>query len=334
MSAPKPYSETLLDEEALLADRKKCKRYDQCGVGEKAVYLPSKMRPRKYYIPFTALTHIYKRVAVSPGSGKAFLTPILYIVFRYDNGKEKQVYFKYLKDADKMFDDLEQNHPEIILLSPQGVEDKKEKEAQEEKIRSRELSPEELSLVRRLEQAKYHLEKRPSLYEKMVVCAKVKRTVDLIKPAYQWLAGAIILVGAILLIAGAYLFKKGGNSMLALVLVMLGVASMFVMANSKILPTPGRTRRSTQKKYDEAVEAMERHIGAFPNFPLPAYYAHPYALDRIIRSIRSEKASDFNSAMEILKNDLKAADNTVALSGREYEEVVMLKPLFLVKDYQ
>ena len=111
MSGPQPLSRVTIDPEIIRADRRKSKKFDQCGLGEKAIYIGGSLTPRKFYVPYSQVTHVYKRVAVSKGSGKAFLTPILYLVVRYDDGQEKQCSFRYLNDADAMLTELEQRFP-------------------------------------------------------------------------------------------------------------------------------------------------------------------------------------------------------------------------------
>ena len=39
-------------------------------------------------------------------------------------------------------------------------------------------------------------------------------------------------------------------------------------------------------------------------------------------------------ALAVLKNDLRALNSSVAVEQEEYDEVVTIKPMFLVRDYQ
>ena len=45
-----------LDKDVLIADRKSCKRFGPCGVGEKALYLSSFYRSCRYYLPYGGIT--------------------------------------------------------------------------------------------------------------------------------------------------------------------------------------------------------------------------------------------------------------------------------------
>ena len=67
---------------------------------------------------------------------------------------------------------------------------------------------------------------------------------------------------------------------------------------------------------------------------MPAQYAHPIVLERMIRTLREGKAKTTAQAYTTMKKELKALNNTVKVSQSEYDEVVKIKPLFLVCEYQ
>ena len=69
-------------------------------------------------------------------------------------------------------------------------------------------------------------------------------------------------------------------------------------------------------------------------FPLPPRYAHPVVLTRMIRILREGRAQSVQEALGVLKSDLKALNADVQVEQEEYDEVVVIKPLFLVSDYQ
>ena len=81
-----------LSENDLVEDKKNCKKYGPCGVGEKAIYLNSFYFDRRYYIVYSSITRIFKRIAMSKGgfTGKGVFASIPYLVVEYDNGKYKQ----------------------------------------------------------------------------------------------------------------------------------------------------------------------------------------------------------------------------------------------------
>ena len=335
MSLPKAIGKATIPDAELKADRKKAKHYDQCGLGAKAIYMGGGMMPRSHYIPYGEVTHVYRRVAESQASGKGLLAPILYLVVRYGDGQEYQTSFHYLQDADKMLEDLKEHHPEISLLSPAGEEKVRRKEEAEKEIQNRVLSEEAAQAKDELESARRFLEKRPSLYEHMVSAAKMKRRRDLVKPGYEIAAGLMLALGFVLLAAGIWLILHGGVGGTVIILILLfGAMLVFLMLNSKILPNRKTTRKALQREYETAREDMARSLRQQTDFPVPAVYAHPYVLDRMIRILEEGRAENTADALNVLKNDLRGMDSSVALSGDDYRQVVTIKPLFLVNDYQ
>ena len=93
MIRPQRLGEVSLSKEELLNDKKNCRKFGPCGVGEKAVYLNSFYIDRKYYIPISSIQRIFKRIAMSKGgfTGKGVFGTLSYLVVVYENGKEKTV---------------------------------------------------------------------------------------------------------------------------------------------------------------------------------------------------------------------------------------------------
>lgn len=60
-------------------DKKSCKRYGPCGVGEQALYLNSFFIDRRYYVALESVRRVFKRVAMSKGgfTGKGPSAPSL-----------------------------------------------------------------------------------------------------------------------------------------------------------------------------------------------------------------------------------------------------------------
>lgn len=88
---PAPLGFARLDPNALAEDKKNCKKIGPCGLGEKAIYLNSFYIDRRYYLPYSSITRVFKRVAMSKGgfSGKGMFASIPYLVVVYDDGQEK-----------------------------------------------------------------------------------------------------------------------------------------------------------------------------------------------------------------------------------------------------
>ena len=120
--APVRLGETSLNAEAVAADKKSCKRFGPCGVGKEALFLNSYFIDRRYYVAFSSVRRVFKRVAMSQGgfSGQGVFGAIPYLVVQYDGGKEKQCTFKREEDVDAMLAYIGEVHPEIPTLSVGG----------------------------------------------------------------------------------------------------------------------------------------------------------------------------------------------------------------------
>ncbi|WP_130838597.1 hypothetical protein [Lachnoclostridium sp. Marseille-P6806] len=331
MRMPIALSEKTLTKEELIADRRKCRRYDQCGLGERAIYMGSVMHPRRYYIPYEAVSHVYKRVAASRLGGRGFLAPILYLVVRYDGGREQQCSFRYLRDCDGMQNELERRHPGICLLSPAGEARQKEREALAAKIAANELSEAGKQARRQLEKARWTVCRQPVLYERLAAMAKLKRRADNIRPVYPRIALSVLAAGAALSLLGLYRMyaERSGRGLVA---ALLGIMLMAVMVNSRALPSRMTDRKRRKREYEEALAAMEQALGDAPEFPLPACYAHPYVCDRLIRIVQEERTETIPEALAVLEEELRSLDSGVVLTGDDYREVVTIKPLFTCCD--
>ena len=134
--APVRLGETSIADEVLVADKKSCKRFGPCGVGEEALYLNNFLIDRHYYVALSSVRRVFKRVAMSQGgfSGKGVFGAIPYLVVQYDDGKEKQCTFKREEDVDAMLAYIGEVHPEIPTLSV-GGEQRLEQKAKEEAAR-------------------------------------------------------------------------------------------------------------------------------------------------------------------------------------------------------
>ena len=113
--APVRLGETSIADEVLAADKKSCKRFGPCGVGEEALYLNNFLIDRHFYVALSSVRRVFKRVAMSQGgfSGKGVFGAIPYLVVQYDDGQEKQCTFKREEDVDEMLACIAAAHPEI-----------------------------------------------------------------------------------------------------------------------------------------------------------------------------------------------------------------------------
>lgn len=334
MIRPQRLGEVSLPKEELLNDKKNCRKFGPCGVGEKAVYLNSFYIDRKYYIPISSIQRIFKRIAMSKGgfTGKGVFGTLSYIVVVYENGKEKQCNFKHEEDVDRLLAYIEEEFPDIPVHSLAAEQKLAEKKRWlEEKKREKKVSEETKVNLSKLEQAEKYLKNQSDLYMNLSLAAKKKRTYDRSNPTYKWVALAIVIMGAAAFIYGIYaLTTHAGFGMYFL---LFGLAAIFLFAGANVLPTSKNNRKYIENQLSGAIEQMEEYIKKYPEFPIPAHYAHPIVLQRMQEIMREERAKTIPEALQVLKSDLKALNSDVVVEKEEYDEIVAIKPMFLVMDY-
>ena len=330
--APVRLSEAALETQTLAADRRNCRRFGPCGVGEKALYLNGLLLDRHYYVALSSVRRVFKRVALSKGgfSGQGVFGSIPYLVVQYDNGKEKQCTFKREEDVDRMLAYIGQTHPDIPLLSVSGAQRLQEKEDRERARYLDELTPSAQRARETLEEARKFLSGYPEMTKTLALAAKAKRVNEHTNPAYRWVALAIVLAGAASLIYGIISWRSGGD--FGVYFALFGFAAVFFFSGAHVLPTAKNNRHAVDRAWVQAQESMENVLPA--DFPLPARYAHPVVLARMIRILREGRAQSADEALAVLKSDLKALNADVQVEQEEYDEVVAIKPMFLVSDYQ
>ena len=117
-----------------------------------------------------------------------------------------------------------------------------------------------------------------------------------------------------------------------LAFTLLGLAVVFLFSGTQVIPTMKNNKRAVTAAWEQAQKDM---AGVLPeHFPLPARYAHPVVLDRMIRVLREGRAQNAEEALAVVKADLKALNADVQVSQEEYDEVVAIKPMFLLWDYE
>ena len=225
-------------------------------------------------------------------------------------------------------------HPEIPTLSEAGEKRVAEERAKEEARYLKELSPEAENAVLRLRSARAWLVKEPEISDDLAYAARQKRVMDRMNTTYRWAAAAIFLLAA-----GAFVF--GVISLLrhegfAVYFVLFGIAFMFYTMSSQVLPTGRNNKRYANEQWQKALGASADHISGYRDgiFPVPAQYAHPATLDRMIRVIREGRAQTAEEAWKVMKSELKAINSDVTVSRTEYDEIVTIKPMFLLCGYE
>ena len=84
----------------------------------------------------------------------------------------------------------------------------------------------------------------------------------------------------------------------------------------------------------DTIDAMEKALADTPDFPVPARYAHPTVLQWMEQIIADQRADTAAEALEQLKKDLKALNADVEVDPEEFEDIITIKPLFLVHHYE
>ena len=326
-----------LDPAELAADRKACKKIGPCGVGKKALYLNSFYIDRRYYLPYTSITRVFKRVAMSAGgfTGKGMFASMAYLVVEYDGGKQKQCNFKDERDVDALLELLAKQQPQIRLLSAAG-EQALQKKAEEKAARKLpELSDDAKHTVTVLRRAKEYLDAKPELSNELSAAQRRKRAQLKSKPVYKYVALIISLLGVASAAYGIQsILNHTGNY--GIYFALFGFAAIFLFSSYNMMPTAHNNHKSIMARADKAEAAMAEYIRAYPggSFPVPDIYAHPVVLKQMTDAIQEGRAVTLPEALAAVKNRLKEVNADVQVEQEEYDEIVQIKAMFLNHDYQ
>ena len=142
---------------------------------------------------------------------------------------------------------------------------------------------------------------------------------------------SLIAVGSsAALVYGIISWRNGGD--FGVYFALFGFAAVFFFSGAHVLPTAKNNKRAVARAWEEAQANLENVLPE--DFPLPPRYAHPVVLTRMIRVLREGRAQSVQEALEVVKSDLKALNADVQVEQEEYDEVVAIKPMFLLSDYQ
>ena len=329
---PKKLGSKTLERPILSVDKKFSKRFGPCAVGDEALFLNSFYIDCYYYVALSCVKRIFKRVAMSKGgfTGKGIFGSIPYLVVELDDGTVKQCNFKYENDVDMLIAHVSKLLPNVPTHSVEAERRLKEKKAREEARYLKELTPKAQASRDTLESARRLLDSYPEETTRLSACAKAKRVNERTNPAYRWVALAIIAAGIVALGYGINVLIKGDKTGLYFVLLGFGVA--FLFSGTQVLPTARNNKKIIEAEWVSSIEAMQALIPE--DFPVPARYAHPIVLDRMIRVIREGRAQSVKEALAVVKEDLKKLDSSVQVEQEEYDEVVAVKPMFLCQEYK
>ena len=326
-----------LDKQELVEDKKSCRKIGPCGVGKKALYLNSFYIDRRYYLPYGSITRVFKRVAMSQGgfTGKGMFASMAYLVVEYDGGKQKQCNFKDERDVDALLDVLAKEQPQIHLLSAAGEQALEKKEAEKAARKLPELTKEAQHSLTILRKAKEYLEAKPEISDELSAAERRKRAQLQSKPVYRYVALAIFLFGIVSAAYGLYaVVNHVGNY--GIYFALFGFAAIFLFSSYNMMPTARNNHSAIMKRADRAEQAAAEYVKGYPNgaFPVPSCYAHPMVLKRMMDAIEEGKAVTVPEALEAVKARLKELNADVQVDQEEFDEVVLIKAMFLNHDYQ
>ena len=332
---PKPASVKMFSSEMLDRDISTMQKYGPCGLGDDAIYLGTYFKDRRYYIPLSSAKRIYKRVAMSKGgfTGKGMFISQSYIVVEYDDGKEMKSAFKREEQVDLLIAAIEESHPEIKTLSKEGEKRLEKIKREEEKRYKKNLSDKEKETLEELKRQRDYLSKKPELSVRIAYTSKAKRANDISKRWLKWLALLIVLLGTAAAGYGIWsLVSKTGH--FGIYFMLFGFAAVFLFSGLSVLPTGRNNRRYILKNLKKAEDMNQEYIDGYQGFSLPARYAHTSVLDRMIRVVREGRADSVEQAFDVMKSDLKAINKDVTVTQQEYDEIITIKPMFLIHDYR
>lgn len=86
-----------------------------------------------------------------------------------------------------------------------------------------------------------------------------------------------------------------------------------------------------------AIKRMETYTEAYKGkqpFPIPARYAHPAVLKRMVLAVEEGRAVTEEEALDAVICRLKALNHTVEVDEEEYQDVVAVKAMFLNAGYR
>ena len=325
-----------LDAHELEEDKKACRKIGPCGVGKKALYLNSFYIDRRYYLPYGSITRVFKRVAMSAGgfTGKGMFASMAYLVVEYDGGKQKQCNFKDERDVDALLEVLAKEQPNIPRLSAAGEAEIARQKAEKAARRLPQLSKEAEQSVGQLKRASDYLAKKPELAKELSAAERRKRAQLQSKPVYRYVALAIFLFGLVAAAYGLYAITNHvGNY--GIYFALFGFAAIFLFSSYNMLPTARNNHSAIMKRADRAEQAAADYVKRYPNgaFPVPSYYAHPTVLKQMMDAIEEGRAVTVPEALEAVKARLKALNADVQVEQEEYDEVVLIKAMFLNHQY-
>ena len=230
---------------------------------------------------------------------------------------------------------LAKEQPQIPLLSEAGEQALQKKEAEKAARKLPELTDEAKHSVTVLRKAKEYLEEKPELSDELSAAERRKRAQLQSKPVYRYVALAIFIFGIAAAAYGLYsVFSHTGSY--GIYFALFGFAAIFLFSSYNMLPTARNNHSAIMKRAEKAETAMAEYVKHYPNgaFPVPSYYAHPIVLKQMMDAVEEGRAVTVPEALNAVEARLKSLNADVQVEQEEYDEVVVIKAMFLNHDYQ
>ena len=239
---------------------------------------------------------VFKRVAMSKGgfTGKGAFGSIPYLVVELDDGSQKQCNFKHEEDVDLLLAHMARVCPDIPRHSVEAERRLREKAEREAKRYLKQLTPQAQAARETLEQAQQLLEEYPEQTAKLSTAAKAKRVNDRSNPAYRWVALAIIVAGIAAVVYGIMALIRGEN--VGVYFALFGLAAIFFFSGAHVLPTAKNNKKAIAQEWERSISDVAALLPE--DFPVPARYAHPVVLQRMIRVLREGRAQSVGEALK------------------------------------
>ena len=152
---------------------------------------------------------------------------------------------------------------------------------------------------------------------------------------YRYVALAIFIMGIVSAAYGLYAVTThtGGYG---IYFALFGFAAIFLFSSYNMLPTAHNNHSAIMKRAEKAEAAMAEYVKHYPSgaFPVPSHYAHPIVLKQMSDAIEEGRAVTVPEALTAVENRLKSLNADVQVEQEEYDEVVVIKAMFLNHDYQ
>ena len=227
---------------------------------------------------------------------------------------------------------------EVLISQPDTGEQALEKKAAEKAARKLpELSEDAQHSLTVLRRAKEYLDAKPELSAELSAAQRRKRAQLQSKPVYRYVALAIFVLGvaAAAPAHGLYsVFSHTGSY--GVYFALFGFAAIFLFSSYNMLPTAHNNNNAIMKRAEKAEAAMAEYVKHYPHgaFPVKSWYAHPIVLKQMMDAVEEGRAVTVPEALDAVKARLKSLNADVEVEQEEYDEVVVIKALFLNHDYQ